>query len=58
MTSNIVSRLYFKITNPNEKHHGFQYYDGLNELLEKFNDDPKASCVAGVVFILPMQNIF
>jgi len=30
-------KLYFKITTKEENHHGFQYYDGLNVLKEKFN---------------------
>ena len=39
--------IYFKITNEKENHNGFQYRDGLNILLEEFNNNPKASCVAG-----------
>jgi len=51
-------KLYFKITNEKENHHGFQYYDGLNVLKEKFNDDPKASCVAGGFYFTDVENIF
>ena len=39
--------MYFKITNSEENHYGYQYHDGLNELKEEFNDDPNASCVMG-----------
>ncbi|AGC01581.1 ankyrin repeat protein [Acanthamoeba polyphaga moumouvirus] len=35
------SKLYLKITNKDECHHGFQYQDGLNILEGKFNDNPK-----------------
>jgi len=41
------TKTYYKVTNENEIHHAYQYKDGLNVLNEKFNDDPKASCVAG-----------
>jgi len=40
-------KLYFKITNEKENHYGFQYHDGLNVLIDEFNDDPKAICVPG-----------
>jgi len=52
-SSNNVHQLYFKITNAEEKHHKFQYYDGLNTLKDEFNDNPKDSCVAsGLYFTL------
>ena len=41
------SKVYYKVTNKNEYHHGFQYKDGLNILIGKFNDNPEASCVKG-----------
>ncbi|NBX76582.1 MAG: hypothetical protein EBQ92_08510 [Proteobacteria bacterium] len=44
---------YYKVTNKKENHRGFQYKDGLNELKEKFNDDPTKSCrdgAAGLYF--------
>ncbi|AGF84830.1 repeat protein [Moumouvirus goulette] len=40
-------KLYFKITNEKECHHGFQYINGKNILKEEFNNDPKATCVSG-----------
>ena len=39
--------LYFKITNRKENHNDFQYCDGLNILVEEFNNDPNSSCVKG-----------
>ena len=42
--------MYFKITNAKENHHGFQYVDGLNVLIEEFNDDPNDSCCAGGLY--------
>jgi len=51
------NKLYFKITNSKENHHGFQYYDGLNVLKEKFNDDPEASCVAGGFYFTDIKHI-
>ena len=57
-SSNNIEKLYFKITNKKENHHGFQYYDGLNELKEEFNDDPDASCVAGGFYFTDVENIF
>ena len=36
--------MYFKITNAEENHHGFQYVDGLNILKDEFNNDPNQSC--------------
>ncbi|AGF85729.1 repeat protein [Moumouvirus goulette] len=44
------SKLYFKITNKTECHHGFQYKDGLNILQEEFNNNPEASCVPGRLY--------
>jgi len=51
------NKLYFKITNSIENHHGFQYYDGLNILKEKFNDDPTASCVPGGLYFTDAEHI-
>ena len=50
--------MYFKITNAEENHHGFQYVDGLNVLTEKFNDDPNRSCCAGGFYFTDAANIF
>jgi len=46
---------YFKITNANENHHGFQYCDGLNILKEKFNKT--GSCVPGGLYFTNAKNI-
>jgi len=51
-------KLYFKITNEKENHNGFQYNDGLNVLKGEFNDDPKASCVAGGFYFTDTEHIF
>uniref|UniRef100_A0A6G6ACT6 Ankyrin repeat-containing protein n=1 Tax=Borely moumouvirus TaxID=2712067 RepID=A0A6G6ACT6_9VIRU len=51
------SKLYFKITNELECHHGFQYVDGLNILKEEFNNNPKASCVPGRLYFSDSINI-
>ena len=50
--------MYFKITNAEENHHGFQYADGLNVLIEEFNDDPNQSCCAGGLYFTDIANIF
>ena len=50
--------MYFKITNANEKHHGFQYVDGLNILVGNFNDDPNQSCCIGGLYFTDSANIF
>nr|AEX62281.1 putative ankyrin repeat protein [Moumouvirus Monve] len=52
------SKLYFKITNEEECHHGFQYVDGLNILKEEFNNDPEASCVSGRLYFTEPKNIY
>ncbi len=53
-----TTKLYFKITNHNENHQGFQYRDGLNILTQPFNDNPKDSCVAGGFYFTDVDNIF
>ena len=50
--------MYFKITNKEENHHGFQYVDGLNVLKQEFNDDPTQSCCAGGLYFTDAANIF
>ena len=44
------NKIYYKITNASENHHGFQYQDGLNELQEEFNDNPDDHCCAGGLY--------
>ena len=48
---------YFKITNSEEIHNGFVYTDGLNVLLEPFNNDPNESCVAGGFYFTTLEYI-
>ena len=48
---------FYKITNAEEKHEGFQYRDGLNILEEKFNDDPKSECGPGGLYFTSAKNI-
>ena len=50
--------MYFKITNSEEKHNGFQYVDGLNILQEEFNLDPEDSCCDGGLYFTNAANIF
>ena len=49
--------MYFKITNKEENHHGFQYIDGLNILTDDFNDDPNQSCCPGGLYFSDAANI-
>ena len=51
------SKTYYKVTNENEIHHGYQYKDGLNVLKEKFNDDPWASCVPGGFYFTDYEKL-
>ena len=50
--------MYYKITNKNENHHGFQYVDGLNILTDDFNNDPNQSCCKGGLYFTDADNIF
>ena len=50
--------MYFKVTNARENHNGFQYVDGLNVLVEKFNDDPNNLCCANGFYFTDISNIF
>ena len=50
--------MYFKITNAAENHNCFQYVDGLNILIDEFDDDPSHSCVAGGLYFSDAANIF
>ena len=53
-----MNKTYYKITNAEENHHGFQYKDGLNILIEKFNDNPEEHCCAGGLYFTNAKNIF
>lgn len=57
LDSSMNDTTWFKITNENECHHGFQYQDGLNVLKGPFNDDPNASCCAGGFYFSDITNI-
>ena len=50
--------MYFKITNKEENHNGFQYVDGLNILKDEFNNDPDQSCCKGGLYFTDAANIF
>ena len=50
--------MYYKITNKKENHHGFQYSDGLNILIDDFNNDPNQSCCKGGLYFTDAENIF
>jgi len=52
------NKVYYKITNSTENHHGFQYKDGLNVLIAKFNNDRDASCVPGGLYFTDIEHIF
>ena len=43
-------KIYYKVTNQKENHHGLQYHDGLIIDHEKFNGNPKNSCVKGGIY--------
>lgn len=48
---------FYKVTNGEETHYGFEYHDGLNELAEPFNDDPNFLCGAGGLYFTDLKNI-
>ena len=50
--------MYYKITNKKENHRGFQYSDGLNILIDDFNNDPNQSCCKGGLYFTDAANIF
>jgi len=51
------NKTYYKVTNAKEVHHNFQYKDGLNILKQKFNNNPKSSCVRGGFYFIDENNI-
>ena len=53
-----MNKTYYKITNAEECHHGFQYKDGLNILEEKFNDNANDHCCAGGLYFSDAEHIF
>lgn len=48
-------KIYYKITNKDENHHGYQYKDGLNILEEKFQK--QGSCVPGGFYFTTIEHI-
>lgn len=52
---NIPKIKYYKITNENECHHGFQYYDGLNVDHNPFQE--YGSCVSGGLYFTTAKDI-
>ena len=50
--------MYFKVTNKDENHYGFQYIEGLNVIKDKFDDNPEHSCCAGGLYFTNIVNIF
>ena len=51
------SKTYYKVTNEEENHNGYQYRDGLNILEEEFNDNPGESCVPGGFYFTDYENL-
>jgi len=51
------TKIYYKVTNKDEIHHGYPYEDGLNILEEEFNDDSTASCVPGGFYFTDYENL-
>jgi len=47
--------MYYKITNQDENHHGFQYKNGMNILIEPFVDE--GSCIPGGLYFTGIENI-
>jgi hypothetical protein len=58
MSTDDLSQIFYKITNEEENHHGFQYRDGLNILKKPFNSDPNLSCCSGGFYFTNIKNIF
>jgi hypothetical protein len=54
-SKNYSSKLFFKITNLNEFHNGYQYKDGLNILDKPF--EKEGSCVVGGLYFSDSMNI-
>ena len=51
------NKIYYKITNAEEKHYDFQYRDGLNILKEEFNDNPYYHCCKGGLYFTDIDHI-
>lgn len=53
-----MTTVYYKITNKDENHHGFQYTTGLNLLVGEFNDNIDDSCCAGGLYFTSIEHVF
>ena len=51
-----MDEIYYKITNKEECHNGYQYVDGLNILDKMF--EPNGSCVVGGLYFTTIEHIF
>ena len=51
-----MDQTYYKITNKEECHHGYQYVDGLNMLDKMF--EREGSCVEGGLYFTTIEHIF
>lgn len=52
-----MPKKYYKITNAKEKHHGYQYKEGLNILDCKFDNDKTNECSDGGLYFSDAKNI-
>ncbi|AYV85411.1 MAG: putative ankyrin repeat protein [Satyrvirus sp.] len=57
LTKKPLTKIYFKVTNAEENHHGFQYMDGLNVLDKEFDYNRKNTCSAGGLYFADNKNI-
>src|SRR5271156_3104839 len=48
-------KIFYKITNKQENHHGFQYQDGLNTI--KVGFDPNPECASGSLYFADKKDI-
>ena len=55
-TTNTTNKSFWKITNEEENHHGFQYKNGLNVDTQKFQKS--GTCVKGGLYFTDSENIY
>ncbi len=55
--SRINENTKIKITNYDENHHGYQYYDGINELDKEFDSDVTNECSEGGLYFTTVKYI-
>ena len=53
--TNTTNNSFWKITNEEENHHGFQYQDGLNVDTQEFQES--GTCVKGGLYFTDSENI-